>query len=428
MRKLACILLIALFAATEAHSQTMTLIDSVNWVNSGYPAACQMGDTEFYVASHKSTTSMYLTVTELDQTDGSWVQVTDDVLVGVWGSNTSDIIQLGTSAYYAVFYTNVDDYGIVKTYELDESDGTITAFVDSMYFCVTDYIGAPSVVRVSGDVYLVTYNHGGSGDEPTGDCWVMSLTLDDADGSCDGTIDSLEVDNRNYSRWPDTIYIGSDWCLTASDHYEDNLFSYQVTSGGVIDNAVTDNEDYTNDNSAHSQPQLENLGTNYFAWCSSWLPDATDDITIKSGSVNTTTGDISAAIDNLLITTSGFQPDMAWIGEKWMVLAYMSDDGSDDGFVATIDVSSTGVIGAALEDEMEYEQTLGRFPFPLALGDLPAFGIWYHQTLSDVKSFGITGTGLSFESAGWGHLSNGITPASVNGLAKASIGSINGLE
>jgi len=441
MRKLACILLIALFAAPGLFGQvgTPVLIDSldINGISRIFSIA-QVGQTKYSVINSQRQSTPYqhwVYSIETNLTTGDIVGLVDSlrIKISTWYFASNAVCQVIDTDYFVCTLSDtITEYGWAYSFDIDSTDGTFGSVIDSCKF-ETQSVESSTVISIgSGDYVLIA-----NGDkEGTWNHWVRTVSVNTATGdlgsmSTDSlallSADSEDILTKGLGQVNNSGYY---WSVSMASR-DVTLWTFTVNSStGAIGNAATDvleiNHDYTDYIAADWLPTSDHLAVVYVR-TNSTSDDATlDSIFVDTIPIDPADGSIGAItshafirlIDHKTILTI-FQTSV----DSLIIISgrYSVADGAYLGFKQVLQVNaSTGVI------ENSNLGVVGNNPrYSYDMEQLSATIFMDSQTISWIYTFSI---GLSAPSEGWSNYVNGIVPGYMNGLIKANIASINGLE
>lgn len=308
--------------------------------------------------------------------DGNKIEVTGGVaaLKGVLGSGYSGIQNGGIDAFeydgvqgsdpdilhvsgdiYLIAYRGPGGDGFVTTVAISAM-GDISSPTDALETVIDTFEydtgngGTPDLIHISGDTYAVAYAGAGS------DGFVRTFTVTNAGDIGNSTIDSLEYDTANGTN-PDIVQVGTGYYAVAYTGPGNDGWakSFTIDTVGNIGNSVIDSLEWDASNGV--APKIISLGGIYYAVAytgpgsDGWL--ATFSIT--------TTGSISNSVINTyeFDGLDGLDADVVHVSGTVYAIAYRGTN--NDGFLRTVNISPTGIIGGNI-DLLEYDTSYAAYP------------------------------------------------------------------
>jgi len=248
--------------------------------------------------------------------------------------------------------------GFMHTVDI-EPDGGITAVVETQQF---SGLGQdPDAIHVTGDIYAVAY------EGPNERGWVVTSEIlsDGTIGDYGGTRSSyqhldaysfepnFEIDN------PSIIHVGGTAYAIAFSGSGNDLFveTINIPNSGAL---ITTIENGNNLDSDGDFPKIINVGTGMYAIV---YQDESNDGWIRTIDIDSS-GNIGSVADSWEYQTSnGETPDI--INVSGNVYAIVYDGPGDDGWMRTVNITSTGTItktGYHSSTQFEFDTNTGRFP------------------------------------------------------------------
>lgn len=262
---------------------------------------------------------------------------------------TADVIAISGNIY-AIAYSGSGDDGFLSTFEVS-ADGQITdTVIDTLEF--DDSKGkTPSIVLVSGNVYAVAY--AGNGDAG----FVKTVEISSSGQITNSVIDTLEFDSDS-GKEPVIISVsGNVYAVVYEGNDGDGyLKTISITTAGQIANSVIDTLEF--DTSQGESPSITPVSGDIYAIAYS---GSGSDGFVKTVDISAA-GDISdAVIDTLEFdTTLGKNPEIIKVSGNVYAVAYAGN--GDDGFVTTIEISTSGQITDSAIDTLEWDTSKGKNP------------------------------------------------------------------
>jgi len=287
-------------------------------------------------------------------------QITDPVVDSLTfdATNSADASVINIAGnIYAVAYTGAAGDGFVTTMQVG-TDGQIGDAVIDTYEFEGANGATPDIIHISGDVYAIVYSGVGS------DGFIITLSI-----ATDGTITHSIIDTLEY----DVIFGGDAEMIHISgdifavvyqgDAADGYIATVEISTAGAITDVVVDSFEY--DVIRGVNPDIINISGNIYAIAYSGEGSDGYVTTLEistAGAINTT------AIDVLEFdATMGDDPYIFAISGDIYGIAYSGV--GVDGFVATIEVSSAGVITNTVVDSFEYDVNRAVTPSVQSIGN-----------------------------------------------------------
>ena len=249
--------------------------------------------------------------------------------------------------------------GFIHTVNVNP-DGSIGSVIETQQF---SGLGQdPDVIHVNGDVYAVAY------EGPSELGWVVTSeilsdgTISDFTGtrSSYGHLDAYNFASGNEIDEPDIIKIGSTVYAVAYSYFGNDLYleTLDIPNDGA---EITTIEDGNFLDSDGDYPEIINIGTDMFAIA---YEDESNDGKILTIDIDSS-GNIGSIVDSWEYETSnGETPDIINVAGDVYAIAY--DGPGSDGFIRTINITSSGVITKSGYDlsktRLEFDTNTGRYP------------------------------------------------------------------
>jgi hypothetical protein len=261
--------------------------------------------------------------------------------------NEPDIIHISGDVY-AIAYRGPGNDGFISTVEID-SAGVITGSVIDQLEYDTSQGKQPDIIPISGDIYAIAYR--GNGD----DGWVATVDIDSAGTIANSVVDSFEF-NTSQGVHPAIVNVTGDvYAIAYQGAGSDGFIStVDIDASGTITSPVLDAFEYETTNGRN--PDIINIDSNTVAV--TYRGDGGDGFvaTFDIGG----TGSISAIVDTLEFnTTNGDFSSIIKISGDTHAVAYKGP--GRDGWLSTFDIDSAGTIGSVI-DSFEFNSTEGQFP------------------------------------------------------------------
>lgn len=274
--------------------------------------------------------------------------------------NSAALVKLESASDKFVMWAPRDfsNGGFMHTVDI-EPDGDITGVVETQQF---SGLGQdPDAIHVTGDIYAVAY------EGPSERGWVVTSEIlsDGTIGDYTGTrssyqhLDSysfepsFEIDN------PSIIHVGGTAYAVAFSGSGNDLFveTINIPNSGAL---MTTIENGNNLDSDGDYPEIINIGSNMYAIA---YQDESFDGWIRTINIDSS-GNIGAVADSWEYQTSnGETPD--FINISGNVYAIVYEGPGSDGWIRTVNITSTGTItksGYHSSTQFEFDTNMGLFP------------------------------------------------------------------
>lgn len=230
------------------------------------------------------------------------------------------------------------------------AEGDIGAVIDTLEFDAT-FGNYPSMVHVSGDVYAIAYL------DTNSDGKVASVSIDSVGEIGNTVIDTLVFYTGTMAHC-DMMHISGDvyavsYTGTGADGF---VCTFAIDSDGEIGAAIIDSQ--LVNSVACTGPKIIHVYGTVYAIVYSGLND--------DGYITTVTISDAGAVTDPVIETHEFMttdcvtPDIIHVSGSIFAIAYKGTD--HDGYVSTMNISSTGDIAASPIETLEFDEATCFFP------------------------------------------------------------------
>jgi hypothetical protein len=268
-----------------------------------------------------------------------------------------------------------------------DNNGTISnAIIDSVEFDTSDNVWYAPVIPVSGNYFLIVYET----TDNDGMSHTVKINTDQTPGDISSVLTFYEWDS-NTGRFMDAIRLGtSEYYLIAyqgesSDGYIRTIRVWN--NNGIIQQSVIDS--WEHDTTDGGYDSIVHVAGDVYAIV---YRDATT-VTVFTVNVDDANGDITnTAIDTQLLSYSGYECNIVHVNDNIYAVAYR--DPSTDGWIETINIDSSGIIGDVVIDSIEFNGTDAYFP-KMTMIDYNTVVIVYQGTGTDgyLRTYNISSTG-----------------------------------
>ena len=240
--------------------------------------------------------------------------------------------------------------GFLKTVEIATNGQITDTVIDSLEFDSKQ--GAfPEIIHVYGNIYAIAYQGNNE------DGWLKTVEIA-ADGQItDSVIDSLEFDSGHCAR-PKIIHIADNvYAITYQDGNTDGYVkTVEIATSGQITNSVIDTVEFNTSNGGH--PDIVHISANIYAIAHEGHDN---DGWLKTVGIAPDGQITDSVIDSLEFDAgNGEDPDIVHIAGNVYAIAYQN--GTEDAFLKTVEITANGQITDTVIDTYEFEPIYGLNP------------------------------------------------------------------
>jgi hypothetical protein len=223
------------------------------------------------------------------------------------------------------------------------TEGDISVVIDTLEFNGVNGEDC-SLLHVTGDIYAIAYRG------PDNDGFVCTVDIDTSGNIGAAVIDSLEFDPLN-GYYPDLIHVAGEVYAIAyrgADNYG-NVCTFTIDNSGNIGASTIDSLVF--DSTLVEFPSFIHIYSDICAIAYKGSLSRGRVVTVDIDS----SGNIGAAIiDSLYFDgTNCSDPDIVHVNGDIYAIAYCGTD--NDGFVCTVDIDNSGNIGSSTVDSLEFD-------------------------------------------------------------------------
>ena len=310
-------------------------------------------------------------------------------------------VNLGDSEYYATVKsgdTGTDNDGFIRTFKIYDNNGTIHKTLIDSWEYETSSAYTPTITHVSGTTYFITYRTG----QTATDGKVATVTISDAGVITKSLLDTDTTTNPLHN--PCTILANDGLIVTTyadyGSQYDFQIDTFTVTAAGAI-TGVVDNEEFLSspdDLASGISCVMVDDDTLLIVHCgensvlSPWNLYALTYNISSDGSID---DDPSDSWD---FGSKAFSAAVHEVGDNVFLIGYTTDDG-DDGWLSTLEVDDDGKITDDLIDSYEFYATAsviyGKGIFTISDASSGVYGISYSDGTGDgfVSTINVTSAG-----------------------------------
>jgi hypothetical protein len=291
---------------------------------------------------------------------------------------------------YGVSYQGTSADGYICTMTIDNNGTISNTIIDSLEFDTSDNVWYATVIPISGNYFLIVYETTGN----DGMSHIVEINTDQVPGDISSILTFYEWDT-NTGALVDAIRLGtSEYYLIAyqgesSDGYLCTIHVWN--NSGLIQQSVVDVWEHdTTDGGYDSIVHV--AGDVYAITYRDASPTARQ--IVFTVNVDDANGDITnAAIDTQMLTYQGYECNIVHANDNIYAVAYR-EASTNDGFIETISIDSSGNIGDSVIDSIEFNGTDGYYP-KMTMIDSDTVAIVYQGTGTDgyLVTYDISSTG-----------------------------------
>jgi hypothetical protein len=261
---------------------------------------------------------------------------------------------------WGIVYRGPADDGFLKTAEITTNAQVSDNTIDTLEW---DTVNGqqPDIIKVSGDVYAIPYNGADS------DGWLATVKVDTSGNITDTLIDTLEWDTANGYE-PEIVHVSGDvyaiaYRSTGADGW---LCTVGIDSSGNITNNVTDTLEW--DIANGYEPDIIHISGDIYAIAYRGVAN--------DGWLATVEIDSSGNITDTLIDTfewdasDGWEPNIAHVAGNFYAIAYRRGV-SNLGYLITVEIATDGQITNSIIDTLQFETTYGFTPKLILVSGTP---------------------------------------------------------
>ena len=273
-----------------------------------------------------------------------------DTLVFFSGTiQLSNIIHVAGDIY-AIVYSGTDADGFIVTMSISDAGYIGASVIDTFEFDTAACL-YPNIIHVSGDVFAIAYSGADS------DGFVTTLSISDAGAIGDPVLDSFEFDIANIMD-PNIIHVSGDvFAIAYSSAASHGIVrTISISAAGEIGGSVLDSFEF---NAVVAfNPRILHVGGIYYAIAYGGNP--------HPGMITTITisvaGDIGASVIDTGPYDSSLSRNNIFLRVSANVFAVVYRGADYDGFLSTVNISASGIVGDSPIETWEYDTLEGRNP------------------------------------------------------------------
>jgi hypothetical protein len=312
-------------------------IDSLEYdTSNGYePSLIHVSGDIYAIAYRGSNSRGYLKTVTIAANGNIGNSVIDTLTFDSSACYEPDIIHV-SGIYYVIAYRGPSNRGYLKTVTIAANGDIGNSVIDTLTFD-SSACYEPSIVYVTGNVYAMAYR----GSNSRG--YLKTVTIAANGNIGNSVIDTLEFDSTGYE--PDIINVANNiFAIVYQGPSNDGFIkTVSIAAGGDIGNSVIDTREFADFNCY--ELRIIHVADDIYAVV---YRGQGNDGFLKTVAI-AADGDIGdALIDTLEFDTSnGYEPVITNVSGDIFAIVYRGT--SNDGFVKTVEINSTGGGAGAYE-------------------------------------------------------------------------------
>lgn len=328
----------------------------------GSPAMVRINNSEYYLIAYSAYSGDgWVVTTKVDNDTGI---ITNSNISSFEFDDTNggycDIIQINNTNVYAIAFRDTTKTA-VTTIRVYENNGTIhPAILDTQ---LLTYIGSYQKITNLPDTNIFAIVHQ---EDTTNDGWIETVTIDNT-GSISAVNDAIEFDD-NYGVTPIVYSLDIDTVAIVyrGVSLDGFIVTYNISSTGDIENTNTSWYEYDGGNGVN--PYIRHIANDIYAIAYS---GSGNDGIIATVSISDNGVIANSIIDSLKYDSTNsyyeyiFTIHDASLYTNGVYGVTWYDGATYDGFMATMNISNTGIIGDAVIDTYEWEPISDNWTAPV---------------------------------------------------------------
>jgi hypothetical protein len=363
---------------------TDTVIDTLTFdTSSGYtPEIVQVSNNVYVIAYSTSNNKGYLKTVSIAANGDIGNSVIDTLNFATSNCYEPNIIQV-TGNIYAIAYRGSSSRGYLNTVSIAANGNIGSSVIDTLTFDISTCY-EPYIVRVASNIFAIAYR----GSSNRGYLKTVSIAANGDIGN--SVIDTLIFDtSAGYE--PSIIYVSGNVYAIAyrGSSNRGYLKTVTIAANGDIGNSVIST--LTFDTSASYEPSIINVSGSTYAIV---YRTSTNNGLLKTVSIAANGVIGGSVIDSFSFDSYGYEPRIINVSNDIYAIAYRGP--SYRGNLKTISIAADGNIANAFIDTLEFDSSSCYEPAIINVsGDI--FGIVYRGPSNDgfVKTVEITSTGAT---------------------------------
>ena len=322
------------------------------------PVIARVSDTIYAIAYAGDRADGFLQTVEIAANGQITDPVVDTLEFDTFDGATPSLLHV-SGDFYAIVYMGKNGDGFLKTVEITSAGAITNSVVDTLEFDTNTTV-TPDITHVSGDIYAVAY----SGVDADG--YLRTVEIATNGLITDSTVDTLEFDTST-GEAPSIIHVSGDvYVIAYQGLFQDgDLATVQIAANGQITNTVVDRAEF--DGAAILDPEIVKVSDTVFAIA---YTGTSGHGYLRTMAI-AADGDITdAALDTLVFdATNGSTPRIIAMSGDLYAISYEGAD--SDGFLKTVSIASNGQIDDTVIDSHEFDVANGLTPSTVAVSQAP---------------------------------------------------------
>ena len=306
------------------------------------PSIVQVNGDIYAIAYHGPGDDGFLRTVQIAN-DGQITNTVVDTLEFDTTAGLFPVILPVSGDYFAIAYQGAGGDGYIKTVEIATNGAITDTVVDTLEYETVD-AKALDFIQVTGNYFAVVYQ--GAGD----DGFLVTVEISTGGLITDTVIDTLEFDTGN-GRLPTIIAVSGNYYAIAyqGDGADGFLKTVEIATNGMITDTVVDTLEFDTAD-AKAQDLIQVSGDHYAVV----YQGSGDDGYVKTVEIATNGAITDTVVDTLAFDTgNGRAPKVVAVSNDVFAIAYQGDGA--DGFLKTIQITSSGLIADTVIDTLEFE-------------------------------------------------------------------------
>ncbi len=327
---------------------TPSIISSLQFDTGGNNPVIVNVSTGIYAVVYRNSSNMIVLKTMAISSGGIISQsIIDSINISNTGYNP-DLVNI-SGGIYAVVYRGSSNKGYVATLQI-ASDGNISdALINQSVFNNSNTY-EPRIIHISGNCYLVVYR----GSSSKG--YAKTLEISTGGAILSTWLSTMVFSSTCYE--PFLINVSGSYYAVAfrGASNRGNLVTFEVDGNGQIGGSIISSLVF--DNTAGYTPRILNTSGNIYAIVYSGASryGCIATVAISSGGIISSPAIATFGFDS----AAGYEPDIIFVSDNVYAVVYRG--ASNDGFLKTLEISSSGTINQTAIDTYEFDTSNGYQP------------------------------------------------------------------
>ena len=281
-----------------------------------------------------------------------------------------EVVSIGNNVFAAVFNGPRSD-GYLMTFNISNAGQITNNIIDRNQFQIINCF-TPDILYLAGNISVLTYR----GVDTGADHGVFSTIHITSEGNSIGDVNFSEILDEFYFErgtcfLPETVEVSSNIFATTyqSEYYKVHLSTYRIDNDGVFNSTIAD---FVIDDFGGYEPYIINISGDVYA-IAYRLRDS--DLGILKTVNISSDGTINGVIDSFTFDAAAYYPDIIHISGD--VYAIMYGGVGTDGFVRTFHIANDGTINTTMIDELEFDTSYGNYIDAVQVGTSDYYALVY---------------------------------------------------